>query len=170
MKFRKFLLLLAVLFVTFNQYCLAFKVGDFPGKGSIQAWHQAAEVFHDGRVLQDNAKYNEAIAKFQTAIKIYPYEAGYWNNMGNCYQEQKQYKLAESAHRRATVLNPDDWMVWNGLARTFNFEDKMPECKAAFIKALSCQPPSKDETNIQASVSIIDKDLSSQKSSASKAK
>ena len=170
MKFSKFSISLAILsLITFcNQCCLAYKDGEFPGKGSVQAWHQAAVFLRDGHILQDNGKYDEAIAKFKAAIAIYPYEPAAWGRLGNCYQDKKEYALAESAHRKATALNPDDWMGWSDLSRTFYFEDKIPDYKAAMVKALSCHPPSKEAAEIQGSIKDIAKYLSEQKDSAAK--
>jgi Flp pilus assembly protein TadD len=157
--------------ITINQFCLAqYKEGAFPGKGSIEAWHRARKILDEGSALKDSGKTDEALSKFKTAIATYPYDGVFWCCLGNCYMDKKEYKLAEDAYRRATVLHPDDWKHWCNLGGALFKNEKYTEYRAAIIKALSLNPPSKEASELKGSIDHIDKYLREQKSTGSKTK
>ena len=72
----------------------------FPNKGSREAWERASKIYNDGLHLAKAQKADQAIAKFNEAIRIYPYDADMYANLGLVYENQKR-----DLQKAVSVLN-----------------------------------------------------------------
>jgi tetratricopeptide (TPR) repeat protein len=62
--------------------------------------------------------------------------ANFWSNLGDCYQEVREYKRSEEAFEKALKLNPDDAFVMNNYAYYLSLRGKKLE-RAAELSARS---------------------------------
>src|SRR4030042_5403968 len=76
--------------------------------------NQAIEHYNVGKTLQDESKYDEAIAEFNEAIKIDPVFINAYISRGYTYILKKQYDLAIVDYTKAISLDPDNPIAFNG--------------------------------------------------------
>ena len=140
----------------------AYKPGEFPGKGSRQAWREAGTLYNEAYDMTEQGHYVEAIQKCKEAISIYEYDSSYWNKLGTIYTALKNFKAAEPCFRKAIELNPENWSPWSNLANNIDDQGRLlVDEKAAFLHALSCKysPPPEDRRGILHAIESIDRDL-----------
>lgn len=77
-------------------------------KAQVQQSTQASAAFNEAVQLQTDKKYDEAIAKYQEALKAFPNEASYYYSLGTCYQAKEDYDNALAQYEKARVLNPKE--------------------------------------------------------------
>lgn len=143
----------------------SYKPGQFPGKGSYEAWKRSESLYKIAVDFCKNGQNEEAIRISKEAIGYYPYEGGYWQTIGIAYTHMKQPQKAEAALRKAIELNPDDFASWNDLANCLDDQNKLEEEREAYYKALACRypPPQSERAEILQAIRSIDKDLASRK-------
>lgn len=76
----------------------------------------AQNAYNDAVNLQTAQKYDEAIAKYQEAIKFAPNEASYYGSLGTCYQAKGDLDNAIANYEKAISLNKmektyTDWLA-----------------------------------------------------------
>ncbi|MEP6632839.1 MAG: tetratricopeptide repeat protein [Luteimonas sp.] len=86
--------------------------------------------------LQLTAGNNAAAVKaLQRSIAIAPSEAAL-SNLGTVKYQAGEYAAAAELHRRATTLNPDDFLIWGNLADALMADPATaPQARAAFLEA-----------------------------------
>ncbi|MBK8222743.1 MAG: tetratricopeptide repeat protein [Candidatus Obscuribacter sp.] len=77
-------------------------------KAQVQASTAASAAFNEAVQLQTDKKYDEAIAKYQEALKSFPNEASYYYSLGTCYQAKEDYDNAIAQYEKARNLNPKE--------------------------------------------------------------
>jgi tetratricopeptide (TPR) repeat protein len=145
---------------------LAYEPGVFPGKGNKSAWKRATVPFNQGVDLAKAGDFAGAIAKYEDAIAIYPYNDGYFHNLGVVYARRGKpgdLLKAENAFRKATELCPTDWQNWNGLAGVLGNEKKYKECREAGLQTLKNNPPPERVAAMKATIDNLNRLLAQQK-------
>ena len=67
-----------------------------------------AEVFnHVGNAFLENRRSDEAIANYESALRLNPDYADAWSNLGIAHFRTHQFERAEQAYRKAIALRPD---------------------------------------------------------------
>jgi Tfp pilus assembly protein PilF len=93
-----------------------------------------------GNVLNEQKKYDEAIVKYQKAIKLNPKNAPAYNNWGNVLDEQKKYDEAIAKYQKAIELDPKYALAYNGWGNVLSDKKKYDEAIAKYQKAIELDP------------------------------
>jgi tetratricopeptide (TPR) repeat protein len=72
------------------------------------------------RVLKEDGKYDEAIAKLQSVLQQYPRDRVVWNELGRIYFLQKKYAKAEKAFQSTLAIDPEDLQAHYNLMLCYN--------------------------------------------------
>ncbi len=95
-----------------------------------------------GNVLNNQKKYDEAIAKYQKAIELDPKYAFPYNGWGNVLNQQKKYDEAIAKYQKAIELDPKYAFPYNGWGNVLNQQKKYDEAIAKYQKAIELDPKS----------------------------
>jgi len=131
----------------------------FPGKGSMAAWERAHEVYNEGYELNLLGKHQEAIAKFRTAIILYPYDADFYYDLGNAYSSTDQWPLAEQAYRSSLKVNDKMWSTWLELGTALKWQGKLADSRETLLKALQLNPDSEGRARIEKTLAKLNEKL-----------
>ena len=85
-----------------------------------------------GKTLFKQGRVEEAIARFQAAVKLNPGDAVAWYNLAYASRKGKHFDQAAEAYQRYTALSPDDPDGWFGLGESLRETGKRPEAIAAY--------------------------------------
>lgn len=77
----------------------------FPGVGSQKVWIDACVLNTRAGELAQQGKIKDAISTVKQAIAKYPYEAGFYNNLGTWYVQKGDLNQSEAAYRQAIRLS-----------------------------------------------------------------
>jgi tetratricopeptide (TPR) repeat protein len=72
------------------------------------------------RVLKEDGKYGEAIAKLQSVLQQYPRDRVVWNELGRIYFLQKRYADAVKAFQSTLTIDPEDLQAHYNLMLCYN--------------------------------------------------
>jgi Tfp pilus assembly protein PilF len=86
-------------------------------------------AFDEGVKLGNEAKYDEAIAKFNEVIAQLPKCAECYANIGEFHSRKKEYEQAEAAYKKALEINPSFAPAYSGLATLYNQQKKFTEAR-----------------------------------------
>jgi Flp pilus assembly protein TadD len=89
-----------------------------------------------GRVLDAESKKDEAIAEFQTALKLAPADSDAQRELADLYSGAGKNDLAESAYRALVATQPKDAELHRGLGQALLRQKKFPEAEQEFLIAL----------------------------------
>src|SRR5271155_3003625 len=122
----------------------------FPGKGDIKAWTRATVLFNQAIDLSSSRKFKEAVAKYQEAIKIYPYDPTFYANMAFSLERSGDPAAGVEASKKAIALQKDHYGAYENMGNCLYDLGKYSESRDAFNKALGCEMPmSKHDELIQ---------------------
>lgn len=99
----------------------------------------------EGEVCLDQKKYNEAISKYEKALKLNEENKNYilnseiLNNIGSCYAKQKKFDEAISKYEEALKLN-EDCLVFENIACCYLEQEKYDKALKFLNKILSLNP------------------------------
>ena len=94
-----------------------------------------SKVFNEGVAASAAGNFDEAIAKFNEAIKTNPQCPDCYYNIGVAQSGKKDYASAEAAYKKAIEQNPNSADSYNGLAQALTAQKKSDEASAAAKKA-----------------------------------
>lgn len=89
-----------------------------------------------GRVLDAEGKKDEAIAEFQTALKLAPADSDAQRELADLYSSAGKNDLAETAYRALVATRPKDAELHRGLGQALLRQKKFPEAEQEFLVAL----------------------------------
>lgn len=88
----------------------------------------------------EKGNFEDAIAAFNRAIKIYPtYELAH-NNLGLALGSQDKFSEASAAFTRALEINPINFETYNNLGIALGSQGKFLEAVTAFNRAIQINP------------------------------
>jgi Flp pilus assembly protein TadD len=97
-----------------------------------------------GRVLAAEGKKDDAIAEFQTALKLAPADADAQREIADFYSSAGKNDLAEAAYRALLKAQPNDPELHRGLGHALLLQKKFPEAQQEFLTALRLKRDSPD--------------------------
>jgi tetratricopeptide (TPR) repeat protein len=89
------------------------------------------------RVLKEDGKYDEAIAKLQSVLQQYPRDRVVWNELGRIYFLQKKYSEAVKAFQSTLTIDPEDLQAHYNLMLCYNGlgdDAKAEQYKARYLR------------------------------------
>lgn len=89
-----------------------------------------------GRVLEAEAKKDDAIAELQTAQKLAPADAEAQRELADLYASAGKNDLAEAAYRILVAAQPKDPELHRGLGQALLRQKKFPEAQQEFLTAV----------------------------------
>src|SRR5262249_46355532 len=128
---------------------------------------KAMKVFEDGNKALSSGHYDEAIAKFKSAVDIYPQDQNFFNNLGVAYYQKGDLRQAEDNYHQATQQDPTAYGSWNNLAETLRMQNKFEDARAAYMKALENCSKSEDRAKIEANVQAMRRQMENQQRASS---
>ncbi|MBI2340744.1 MAG: tetratricopeptide repeat protein [Deltaproteobacteria bacterium] len=94
-----------------------------------------------GIAYRDQGRVDEAIAEYQTALRLHPeYPAMIYDNLGVAYKMKGAVSEAMRAYQTALRLNPNDAGVHSNLGVAYQDEGRMEEAIAEYRTALRLKP------------------------------
>ena len=81
-------------------------------------------------------KTSDAIVSYEQASTFIPDNYHIWNNLGNLYSKNKDFKKAHEAFKKALKLNQDDIPAWLGLANSYYQSGSVDESIRAYTKSI----------------------------------
>jgi tetratricopeptide (TPR) repeat protein len=93
-----------------------------------------SKVFNEGVAASAAGNYDEAIAKFNEALKTNPQCADCYYNIGVAHAGKKDFPSAEEAYKKAIEQKADYADAYNGLAQALTAQRKSEEASAAAKK------------------------------------
>ena len=92
-------------------------------------------AFSQGVALNNEGKFDEAIAKFnEVAVKV-PKCVECHTNVGAVYLRKKDYDQAEAAYKKAIEVDPNSAEAYMGLANVYNAQKKFDQATEAGAQA-----------------------------------
>lgn len=79
------------------------------GIGQAQKRNQAQQYYEEGKKLNEDGKYADAISSFKKATKEDENYADAWSMLGTAYQNNRNYDEALEAFAKLEKVNPDYW-------------------------------------------------------------
>ncbi len=110
------------------------------GNISVGVRVKKMQLVDEGIRFRDAHKYTEALAKFEEALKLDPYDAVIYGHKGYVLGEIKQYHEAVKAFEQALWLNPKDIFAWINKGRALNELKQYKEGLEACEEALRLEP------------------------------
>jgi tetratricopeptide (TPR) repeat protein len=92
-------------------------------------------AFEQGVALSNEAKYDEAVAKFNEVLVKVPKCVECHTNIGAVYLRKKEYDPAEAAYKKALEVNPSSAEAYMGLANVYNAQKKFDQATEAGAQA-----------------------------------
>ena len=119
-------------------------------KDTKKAKLEANTYLNEADKLRVSNQLDQAVQKYQKAMRLYPMEADIYKNLGGTYAQMGKFPEAEATLKQGTKLFPKEWLMWNNYAVVLLNLNKKEECKAAIKQAMACHPPSDklEEMNI----------------------
>ncbi len=136
---KKTLLLFILTTLCMPDSSLAYQEGtEFPGKGNYADWQKAMNLYIDGyKSTDDNVKKQVSLL----AIKIYPYDAAFWNGLLLVTKDpRKQLGYA----LKAIALNPEFSDAWGSLGNAYLALEEYAKANEAWRKQLDLDPTAID--------------------------
>ena len=93
-----------------------------------------------GCIFKGLGQCDEGIASISTAIDIAPQHAMFFNNLGACYQEKKEFIVAEMCFERALALDPQNIDAICNLTRLFEQVNKNERALQLIESAMQFAP------------------------------
>jgi len=94
-----------------------------------------------GWIYEGMKRYPEAIAAYQSALRLIPNDsagqARIYEDIGDAYFGQKDYKNAESAYRQSISLGGGDARLYNRLGDAYYAQDRFHEAAQAYQQAIN---------------------------------
>ena len=140
--------------------CPAGDAKGFPGRGSMDTWERAHEIYNEGYELNMLGDYQQAISKFRSAIILYPYDADFYYDLGNAYSGTDQWSLAEQSYRSSLKINDKTWSTWLELGTALKWQEKYADSKEALSKALQLNPDAAGRARIEKTLVSVNQKLS----------
>jgi tetratricopeptide (TPR) repeat protein len=106
---------IGILYQYFNKYDEAYPVYD-----EILTIDSAAYFAYYNKgfiMLVSDSSYSGAINMFEKSLVYYPYYHQAYYNIGLCYENMEEYKLAEENYKKALEINPQFDLAARGLSR-----------------------------------------------------
>jgi Tfp pilus assembly protein PilF len=104
--------------------------------------HKTAACSLWGLVLEEQKKYDEAIAKYRKAIELDPKSALAYDDWGSVLDEQKKYDEAIAKYQKAIELDPKSAPAYDGWGLVLEEQKKYDEAIAKYQKAIELDPKS----------------------------
>lgn len=101
---------------------------------------EAAAALHEGELLFNQNKLDEALAHYERAAALDPQYSLAWIYAGDCYYFQKKYAEAEQRFRKGVELEPLNSQGWRFLADALAAQDKPGPAEGALMSGIAAQP------------------------------
>ncbi len=107
---------------------------------AMKANVQAQEVFEQGRVAMEGGHPEQAKARFEAALAIYPQNFDALHFLGIVHAQMGLHQFAVSYFKQAAQINPNMAAVHNNLGLTLDDLQRYDEALASFDRALALVP------------------------------
>lgn len=102
--------------------------------------NQAIEHYNVGKTLQDERKYDEAIAEFNEAIKINPVFTDAYISRGYTYILKAKYDLAIVDYTKAISLDPNNPIAFNGRGAAYLYTKQFNLALQDYYRSMELKP------------------------------
>jgi len=114
--------------------------GKFSGKGSIDSFTRACDVANKAVEYSKSGDYATAIKYDKEAISIYPFDSGWYHNLGNYLAKLGQFDEARKAQEQAIELEPKYTGAWLSIGTTYEKQKKLVDAERYYRKAIALEP------------------------------
>lgn len=137
----------------------------FPGQGTVANWHAGQDRCRAGLVALKAKDYDRAVADSEDAIRIYPYEAAFYNQLAVALWQRKKtgdLELGIKYVKKAVDISPETFNYWDNLAKALVGIDKLQEARDALVHGSQCKTTPEQAAEIKVNIGIIDQALAKQ--------
>lgn len=85
-------------------------------------------------------RYQEALPKYEAAMRADPRSSLPWVGAGDCHFMQQDWARAETLFRRATEIEPHNAQAWRFLSDALLRQDKRAAAEAALLSGIAADP------------------------------
>jgi len=121
---------------------LADSHGNFPGRGSKEAYDRSLQISVQALEASKRKDYQKAIELDNEAIAAYPCESQWYNNLGCHLRFIGKLEAAQKAEEQALVLEPTFVGAWIDLGVCFEKMSKLADAERSYRKAVEFDPKS----------------------------
>ncbi len=93
-----------------------------------------------GNAYALNKRYNEAVAEYRLALKVYPDYKQAWNNLGSAYRALGRKEKALSAYSRAIKIDPRYALVYYNLGVVYDSAGRYEKALEYYGEAVKYDP------------------------------
>lgn len=101
---------------------------------------EAAAALHEGELLFNQRKLDEALVQYERAAALDPKYSQAWIYAGDCFYFQKKYAEAEQRFRKGVEAEPLNSQGWRFLADALVSQDKPGLAEGALMSGIAAQP------------------------------
>ena len=109
--------------------------GNFPGKGSREAYNRACDIAKNGAELAKKGDFEGALKLDKQANSVYPYNSMGYHNVACDLYELKRYSEAVAAENKAIQLEPNFSGAWIKQGLCYEESGKYDEAEKCYRKA-----------------------------------
>jgi Tfp pilus assembly protein PilF len=135
--------------------------GNFPGKGDHEKWYQATKLFNEAIRLDKQKETEPALAKYRAAIRTYPWDSDFYDNLGHLLEEDKNdVTAANNVYLQGINAEPSVAHIRISYAGFLFNQKKFTQSKVMLDKAARCkQITDKDRSSIAAARNLLQQKL-----------
>lgn len=133
----------------------------FPKKGNYLDWIEANKLNNQGVKLGRAGNYKRAILEFQLAIKRYPFDYSYYENLGAALHKAGNLERAESTTEMAAQMAPHRWGPWYNLGLILTKEHEYKRALTALKKAKALHAPPSRKAGMNKLIAALERKLDS---------
>lgn len=101
---------------------------------------EAAAALHEGELLFNQRKLDEARVQYERAAALDPRYSTAWIYAGDCFYFQKNYAEAENRFRKGVEVEPLNSQGWRFLADALVAQEKIGLAEGALMSGIAAQP------------------------------
>jgi tetratricopeptide (TPR) repeat protein len=123
-----------------SAYSLLTKAIEVPQVSEANPLNKTEAFFNRGNLLQDQGKFEDAIADYTRTVEIDPNYACAYIHRGNAFKSVKNTVSAIADYKQAIVLSPNDGLAYHNLGELYLVKGNYEEAISEFTKAIKRKP------------------------------
>jgi len=113
--------------------------GKFPGRGSEEAYNKSVEIEKKALDCANKGDFQSAEKYDTEAISIYPYDSGFYSNLGQDLKKLGKTEESRKAFERAVALEPNYAHAWISIGYSYEKQRNLAEAERYYRRAVAIE-------------------------------